>query len=207
MNTQMKTLMSQRIFNSNTCRILFATCLSAMCLAALSAEAATITVINGNDSGPGSLRQALVDANDGDTIDFDASLTYIAWYNGELVVDKSVTISGPGAANLLLDPLQGSRAFHITNAATVSISGLTIWNGLAFDRGGGILNDHSTLTMSNCTILANQVVYDFAGGGGIYNDGESGSASLEINNSSISPMIPTTAAAASTITVNPAARP
>ena len=49
MNTQMKTLMSQHIFNSNTCRILFATCLSALCLATLSAEGAIITVMNTND--------------------------------------------------------------------------------------------------------------------------------------------------------------
>src|SRR5206468_7662959 len=97
---QMKTLMSQRIFNSNTCRILFATCMSALCLAALSAEAATITVINANNSGAGSLRQALADANDGDTINFDASLNFIGVVNEELVVDKSVTIAGPGAANL-----------------------------------------------------------------------------------------------------------
>src|SRR6266545_417492 len=34
----------------------------------------TITVTNGNDSGPGSLRQALADANDGDTINFDPSV-------------------------------------------------------------------------------------------------------------------------------------
>jgi hypothetical protein len=33
-------------------------------------HADTITVTNTNDSGPGSLRQALADANDGDTIDF-----------------------------------------------------------------------------------------------------------------------------------------
>jgi hypothetical protein len=185
MNTQMKTLMSQRIFNSNTCRILFATCLSALCLAALSAEAATITVINSNDSGAGSLRQALADANDGDTIDFDASLNAIPVFSGELVVDKSVTISGPGpgAANLFLHNDGLNRVFHITNAVTVSISGLTIQDGIAFDRGGGgILNDHSTLTVSNCTIRGNQVIYpDF--GGGICNDGESGSARLEINNS------------------------
>src|SRR5207248_10709531 len=96
MNTQMKTLISQGIFNSNACRILFATCLSALCLAALSAEAATITVINAADDGPGSLRQALANANDGDTIDFDASLVDIGLFSGELVVDKSVTISGPG---------------------------------------------------------------------------------------------------------------
>jgi len=175
--------MSQRIFNSNTCRILFATCLSALCLAALSAEAATITVINASDSGAGSLRQALADANDGDTIDFDASLVDIGVFSGELVVDKSVTISGPGpgAANLFLDNNGMFRVLHITNAVTVSISGLTITNGLAFDGGGGILNDHSTLTVSNCTIRGNQTVG--SSGGAIYNDGESGSASLEINNS------------------------
>ena len=37
---------------------------------ALPVQAATITVTNTNDSGPGSLRQALTIANDGDTIGF-----------------------------------------------------------------------------------------------------------------------------------------
>lgn len=37
------------------------------------ASAATITVTNTNDSGPGSFRQALVDASNGDTIDFNLS--------------------------------------------------------------------------------------------------------------------------------------
>ena len=57
MNTQIQT------FNSNTCRILFASFLSALCLIALNTQAATITVTNTNDSGAGSLRQALADAN------------------------------------------------------------------------------------------------------------------------------------------------
>ena len=56
-----------KTFNSNICRILFATCLSALCLIALSTQAATITVTNTNDSGAGSLRQAIADAHDGDT--------------------------------------------------------------------------------------------------------------------------------------------
>ena len=63
-------------------------------------ESATSTVTNTNDSGAGSLRQALADANDGDTIDFN--LTYpatITLTTGQLVVDNSVTISGPGANN------------------------------------------------------------------------------------------------------------
>ncbi len=89
MNTQMKTL------NSNTCRILFATYLSALCLFALRTQAATITVTNTNDNGAGSLRQAIADAHNGDTIDFGVTGT-ITLTTGELLVDKSITISGPG---------------------------------------------------------------------------------------------------------------
>src|SRR6266481_9101464 len=116
MNTQMKTLMPQRVLNSNTCRILFAACLSALCLIALSVEAATISVTNINDSGAGSLRQALADATDGDTIDFDSSLNgqTITLTSGELLVDKSVTINGPGPNNLAVDGNYASRVLHVT---------------------------------------------------------------------------------------------
>jgi hypothetical protein len=41
----------------------------------LALRADTITVTNTNDSGPGSLHQALADANDGDTIDFAVTAT------------------------------------------------------------------------------------------------------------------------------------
>src|SRR6266480_164132 len=176
-------LISQRIFNSNTCRILFATCLSALCLAALSAEAATITVMNTNDSGAGSLRQALMDANEGDTIDFGVTGT-ITLTTGQLVVDKSVSISGPGAANLAVNSNAASRVFHITNAVTVSTSGLTITNGsvVSSDVGGGAYNDQSTLTVSNCTLSGNSA----GAAGGIDNDGRYGGATLTINNSTLS---------------------
>src|SRR5438874_7091949 len=56
--------------------------------------ATTITVTNGNDSGPGSLRQALADANDGDTINFDASVGTVMLATAELAIDKSVALSG-----------------------------------------------------------------------------------------------------------------
>src|SRR5205814_8893646 len=64
--------------------------------------ATTITVTNANDSGPGSLRQALADANDGDTIQFDPALNgqTITLTSGELVVADSITISGPGPSLL-----------------------------------------------------------------------------------------------------------
>jgi hypothetical protein len=58
------------------------------------AHAATITVSNTNDNGADSLRQALADASDGDTIDFSITGA-ITLTTGELLVNKNLTISGP----------------------------------------------------------------------------------------------------------------
>ncbi len=61
---------------------------------------ATLTVTNTNDSDPGSLRQAIADAASGDTIEFDLPASaVIGLTSGELLIDKSLTISGPGAEN------------------------------------------------------------------------------------------------------------
>ena len=66
------------------------------------AQAATLTVINTNDSGSGSLRQAIAAAAPGDTINFSLSgcPCTITLISGELVIDKSLTIQGPGASLL-----------------------------------------------------------------------------------------------------------
>ena len=120
------------------------------CAVAIQLQAATITVTNTNDSGPNSLRQALANANDGDTINFAVTGT-IGLTSGELLVDKNVTISGPGTATLAVDGNFKSRVFHIGPGKTVSISGLTLTNGSAgSENGGGILNDHAILTMNSC---------------------------------------------------------
>ena len=78
---------------------------------AMQAHAATITVTNTNDSGPGSLRQALANANNGDTINFAVSGT-ITLTSGGLEVTKSVAISGPGAA---LNELVTTRRTFVSN--------------------------------------------------------------------------------------------
>jgi hypothetical protein len=157
----------------------------------LSAHAGTITVVNTNDSGPGSLRQALVDANDGDTITFAVTGT-IGLTSGELLVDKDVTISGPGAGNLAVDGNAKSRVFHTSTGATVAISGLTIRNGVVTGNypdgsGAGIYNDHATITVNDCVISGNSAT----SGAGIYNDaynpGDNGdNAVLTVNNSILS---------------------
>jgi Predicted solute binding protein len=162
-----------------------------LCAISIPAHAGTITVTNTNDSGPGSLRQALIDAQDGDTIAFDLSLpAIISLTSGELVINKNISLIGPGANLLTIARAQGAptfRIFHVSASHTVTIQSVTISNGsgLGFNRGAGIWNDHSNLTVNNCVVTGNALDRQ-VDGGGIDNDaGDSGSASLTINNSTI----------------------
>ena len=73
-----------------------------------SLRGATITVTTINDNGSGSLRQALAAAVNGDTISFNSSLNgqTITLTSGELLVNKTVALSGPGANSLWRRHLQ-----------------------------------------------------------------------------------------------------
>lgn len=119
---------------------------------------------------------------DGGTINIRARGT-ITLTSGELVVDKSVIIRGPGAANLEVSGNGASRVFHIAPNTAVTISGLKITNGKALGNGfgGGIYNDHAHLTVSNCILSGNSA----QSGGAIFNDGFSGTATLAINNGTL----------------------
>ncbi len=148
---------------------------AALLLSATNTAAATITVTNENDSGSGSLRQAIIDASPGDTINFAPSVTTVNLTSGELVIDKNLTITGPGANRLTVQPsANASRIFHISSSTeTVSISGMTISNGVPVDGsgGGGILSA-GVLTLTDCTISDNLVGIDnYPGGGGVLNEG------------------------------------
>ncbi|HMC28677.1 MAG TPA: choice-of-anchor Q domain-containing protein, partial [Verrucomicrobiae bacterium] len=150
-----------------------------------SAHAATITVTNNRDSGAGSLRQALADAHNEDSINFDSSLKgqTITLTSGELVVNKIVSINGPGPNNLAVDANHASRVFHVSEGASAGISGLSIVNGSASGLyGGGIYNDHSTLSVINCTLRDNSANASTGAGGGIFNDASYGTATLWVSN-------------------------
>jgi hypothetical protein len=122
------------------------------------ARASTITVTNTNDSGTGSLRQALTAASDGDTITF-AVTGNIVLTSGGLPVNKNLAIVGPGAEQLSIDGNQALLVLGVFPEKTAAISGLTIRNAQA-----GIGNEQGTLTVSNCAVRGNSEV-------GLFNDG------------------------------------
>src|SRR5204862_5836934 len=103
--------------------------------------------------------------------------------NNRLHVDKSVTITGPGASVLIVKRISGAtnnfRVFDIDAGKTVGISGMTISNGNVvgdagtpnggFAFGGGIQNA-GTLTLTNVIVSGNQA----AGGAGLAGVGVAG---------------------------------
>jgi hypothetical protein len=142
----------------------------------------TFTVSNLADSGPGSLRQAILDANASpgpDLIRFghDARDGTIVLTGGQLNITDDLTIEGTGADRLAVSGNDASRVFQISLGVAASIDGLTVTHGHALLRGGGILNA-GTLTLSDAVVSDNQVVglpgvgsaVD-AFGGGILNTG------------------------------------
>jgi len=157
----------------------------------------THTVTSTQDSGPGSLRQAIADASGGDTIDF--ALDYpatITLASGELVITKSLTILGPGAENLAIRGNSTGRIFVVSGASTVvALVGLAVTGGRTSGAGGGIYNEgtlmvthatfssnsarigggianNGTLTVTNATFFGNAASsYSGSAGGGIYNGG------------------------------------
>jgi hypothetical protein len=149
------------------------------------ASATSRTVANTDDDGPDSLRQAILDADPGDTIDFaipGIGPHTIVLTSGQLTIDKDLTIQGPGAGVLTISGGSASRVFKVTGDATVTISGLTITGGSAGaldGLGGGVYNRDGTLTIVESVITGNNAVY----GGGVANAVDN---SLEIVESVIS---------------------
>jgi hypothetical protein len=116
-----------------------------------------LTVTTAADSGAGSLRAEIAAANNGDTINFASSLKRqtIALTSGELLVNKGLTIQGPGAAQLTISGGNHSRVFDVASSQPVVLTGLTISNGVSglSNLGGDIYDaSGSNLTVSACTI-------------------------------------------------------
>jgi hypothetical protein len=146
----------------------------------------TFMVTNDNDSGQGSLRQAVIDANaeDGpDTIKFAKEVRDVALTSGELQITDDLTINGPGRHRLTVSGEGASRVFSVLGAEA-TFRNLTIANGLATDTpedpsgqfdttgfamGGGILNLGGSVHLERVSMEHNHVVGLFGLGGAVGN--------------------------------------
>ncbi len=141
-------------------------------------------VINTNDAGEGSLREAITNSNnlgDAATIKFeggvfnDANEPDIIELGSRLPsLDSQTTVAGPGAGKLIIRRRPTAASFELAfvfRGADVTLSGLTFSGG-----GGGIVN-LGNLRIDHCTIAGNTDTFF----GGILNNG-----TLVVTNSSIS---------------------
>jgi len=146
-------------------------------------EAQPATVINVNDSGPGSLRTVAAIVPGG-LITFTNTLfgQTIHLTSGQITLANGVGIDASSlAGGILIDAGGNSRVLEISVGNSVTLNSLTITNGHASDFGGGILVDNgAALTLTNCNVTGNSAGI---AGGGIFN---STNSTVTVNNSTLS---------------------
>lgn len=159
------------------------------------ASATAIHVSSFTDPGAGcTLRNAITAANTNsaagacpagqaaptvDVIDFTGT-GVISLGSALPTITGPVTISGPGVAQLTVSGVTSYQPFKINSGAVVTMSGMTISNGLCGSTcgsQGGAVNNAGTLTL-NDVVLTGNVASDttagpnsFAEGGAIENNG------------------------------------
>jgi len=139
---------------------------------------ATITVTNLGDSGIGTLRAAIEQANvdsTPDTISFAPAVTgEINLMTALPDLSADITIAGPGPTVLTVarSAAAGSPEFRVLtvpSGAEVAVSGLTIAGGQVSNTYGGGISNAGTLALTDLDLSGNSA--GSFGGGGIANSG------------------------------------
>lgn len=172
--------------------------------------AATLIVTTTADSGAGSLREAMTQAVNQDTIAFDENLQGTILLESQLpIINGSITIQGN--SNVSIDGQEQTQIFF-ANQGTIAINKVILKNGYSqggtggssySGNGGGALgaggavfvNQNAEVTLSNVTLLSNSAqggdggssntnYYDLSsggGGGGGYNQGTGGNGGFSLS--------------------------
>ncbi|MDR0778760.1 MAG: Ig-like domain repeat protein [Methanomassiliicoccaceae archaeon] len=129
-----------------------------------------LRVISYHDSGAGSLRDVIENANDGDLITFDPKIDWSAnpiVLESEITISKELIIDG-GTAGVTITKNGGS--FRLMSSAAdveLTLNGLTFVNGSTSDNGGAVYAGGS-VAASNCIFKENASKWR---GGAVYADG------------------------------------
>ena len=113
------------------------------------------------------LREAIAEAQPGDSIRFKGNLSGTISTQSELVVNKSLTITGPGARVLTINGQNDHRVFNLDGSSVVTIFGLSIVRGNGVEGGGVYVSELSRLVLIASVVAGNAA----SSGGGIYNAG------------------------------------
>jgi len=142
--------------------------------------AAAAVVANCNDSGAGSLRDAVTNAVDGETIDVSQlGCSRISLTTGSLVTAaESFTVIGPGTAGLTIDGAYngGENLFFHLGGGTLDIEGVTLANGVKYRSDGaalgGCVYSNGSVTLNNAALVGCEAqsagVGNVALGGAVY---------------------------------------
>lgn len=146
----------------------------------VAAPASADVVTNANDAGAGSLRAAVASTAAGGTVTFDPAVTgTITLTTGEIFVDKTLTIAGPGARSLTVSGNNASRIFLVAGAGvTLTIQKLTIANGQTpdggFEQGGAVISGNGASVVVEDSAVVNNTAGPAtfgAEGGGLFVEG------------------------------------
>jgi len=154
------------------------------------------------DNGLGfcTLRAAVMEANrsasnvtivlPADTYTLTGPVAGIDEYTGDLNLtapaagNPVITITGAGAATTIIDANGKDRVLTVSAGRTATIGGVTLRNGSPAAGGGGGIQNHGVLTLTNVVVRDNH--NNVSGGGGIYSDNQLGiySSTITLNVSS-----------------------
>lgn len=144
--------------------------------------AGTITVSSNADTGAGSFREAVTLALAGDSINFLIRGEIVL--DSQVVVNKNLSIIGPGADLLAITTVDSTRLLLINRGDTVFVDGLRFYNGNATKYrppSGGAISNLGILYVSNSIFHDNIATT----GGAIENQGFGASSNfLSVNNCS-----------------------
>jgi hypothetical protein len=122
------------------------------------AFAATFTVTDLGDSGPGTLRQAITDANaapsdDRIVFDVDGTITLTSGSLPGIVDNGSLTVSGNGIAATRIDGADTHRHFVVESGAVLGLERLTLQAGR--QGAGGAVYSAGSLNLAQCQLVNN----------------------------------------------------